>query len=231
MNLEQKTITSMEVAEMVDKPHNELLKDMRRYTEQLGEVNIPQSDFFKESTYTNLQNKELPCYNVTKKGCEFIGNKLTGIKGTEFTAKYINRFHDMEEIIKQPKSNIELLELSLNAIKEVDTKIDSVDRDLQTFKKDMPLLAVDLERIKNARNRKTVPLLGGKDSPAYKDNSLRGKVYSDSAQQVWREFGVGSFKQIKRCQCDLVIKIIDKYELPLALSEAVENCNAQMNFA
>ena len=42
----------------------------------------------------------MPCYQVTKKGCEFIAHKLTGVKGTEFTAKYINRFHEMEDAIK-----------------------------------------------------------------------------------------------------------------------------------
>ena len=47
------------------------------------------------------QNKTQPCYNVTHKGCEFIANKLTGIKGTEFTARYVNRFHELEEIEQQ----------------------------------------------------------------------------------------------------------------------------------
>ena len=98
--LEQKFIDSREVAEMVGKQHNELLKDIRRYAEQLGEGKIPQSDFFTESTYVNSQNKRMPCYQVTKKGCEFIAHKLTGVKGTEFTAKYINRFHEMEDAIK-----------------------------------------------------------------------------------------------------------------------------------
>lgn len=98
--LEQKFIDSREVAEMVGKQHNELLKDIRRYAEQLGEGKIPQSDFFTESTYINSQNKKMPCYQVTKKGCEFIAHKLTGVKGTEFTAKYINRFHEMEDAIK-----------------------------------------------------------------------------------------------------------------------------------
>lgn len=98
--LEQKFIDSREVAEMVGKQHNELLKDIRRYSEQLGEGKIPQSDFFTESTYVNSQNKKMPCYQVTKKGCEFIAHKLTGVKGTEFTAKYINRFHEMEDAIK-----------------------------------------------------------------------------------------------------------------------------------
>ena len=76
MNQIEQTITSVEVAGMVGKQHNELLKDIRRYSEQLGEGKIPQSDFFTESTYKNSQNKLMPCYNVTKKGCEFIAHKL-----------------------------------------------------------------------------------------------------------------------------------------------------------
>lgn len=100
----EQTITSVEVAEMVEKTHANLLKDIRRYCKQLGEVNIDFSDFFKESTYCTEQKKELPCYDVTKKGCEFIAHKLTGVKGTAFTARYINRFHDMEETIKQSQA-------------------------------------------------------------------------------------------------------------------------------
>lgn len=97
--LEQKFIDSREVAEMVGKDHNMMLRDIRRYEEQLGQSKIAQSDFFTESTYQNSQNKTMPCYLVTKKGCEFIAHKLTGVKGTEFTAKYINRFHEMEDTI------------------------------------------------------------------------------------------------------------------------------------
>lgn len=95
-HLEQ-VLDSREVAEKVEKKHNELLKDIRRYAEQLSLGKIPQSDFFTESKYKTARGKEYPCYLVTKKGCEFIAHKLTGQKGTEFTARYINRFHEMEE--------------------------------------------------------------------------------------------------------------------------------------
>ena len=95
------TITSMEAAEWCGKKHNELLKDIRRYIGQLGEGKIPHTDFFEESTYVTEQNKTLPCFLVTKKGCEFIAHKMTGQKGTEFTARYINRFHEMENQVKQ----------------------------------------------------------------------------------------------------------------------------------
>lgn len=89
-------ITSLEVAEMVEKKHYDLLKDIRRYCEQLVEGKIPFNDFFKESTYLTENNRTAPCFLVTKKGCEFIAHKMTGQKGTEFTARYINRFHEME---------------------------------------------------------------------------------------------------------------------------------------
>lgn len=104
----EQVLSSMEVAAMVEKGHKELLRDIRRYIGQLGQSKIAPSDFFQESTYKNSQNKTQPCYNITKKGCEFIAHKLTGVKGTAFTARYINRFHEMEEIIEnreQPQGN------------------------------------------------------------------------------------------------------------------------------
>lgn len=93
------TITSMEVAEMVGKDHSKLLRDIREYITQLDASKIGRTDFFTESEYVDKANRKKPCYRVTKKGCEFIAHKLTGIKGTEFTAQYINRFHEMEDRI------------------------------------------------------------------------------------------------------------------------------------
>ena len=123
-DLEQKYIDSREVAEMVGKEHKELLRDIRRYCEQLSQSKIALPDFFTESEYEN-RGKMYPCYNVTKKGCEFIAHKLTGIKGTEFTAKYINRFHEMEEEIQNPFQN---LSAEMKAILMHDEKLVKIDQ-------------------------------------------------------------------------------------------------------
>lgn len=90
-------ITSMEVAQMVGKEHKELLRDIRRYCSQLDGSKIALVDFFTEAEYLDGHGQTRPCYMVTKKGCEFIAHKMTGQKGSEFTARYINRFHEMEE--------------------------------------------------------------------------------------------------------------------------------------
>lgn len=45
LNELQQKLDSREVAEMVGKAHNDLMKDIRRYCEQLSLGKIPQSDF------------------------------------------------------------------------------------------------------------------------------------------------------------------------------------------
>lgn len=104
MTIYSGTLKSMEVAEMVEKEHSKLLRDIRRYIKQLGEAKVGFSDFFQESTYISEQNKVMPCFDITRKGCEFIAHKMTGPKGTVFTARYINRFHEMERALtdKEP---------------------------------------------------------------------------------------------------------------------------------
>ena len=100
------TINSREVAKMVGKEHSKLLRDIKTYIIYLAEANFGLGDFFKETTYFDSNNQQRPCYEVTKKGCELIGHKLTGKKGVLFTASYINRFHEMEEELKSPKPKI-----------------------------------------------------------------------------------------------------------------------------
>lgn len=100
MNKLQQKLDSREVAEMVGKEHKNIIRDIRGYLEEFSQLNFEPSDFFHESTYKR-RGKEYPCYLITKEGCEFIAHKLTGVKGTEFTAKYIKRFHEMEGIIKE----------------------------------------------------------------------------------------------------------------------------------
>ena len=106
INQNGKLVTdSREVAEVTNKPHNDLMKSIRTYIEYLGQGSFSHSDFFIESTYFNSQNKEQPCYLLTKKGCDMVANKMTGEKGVLFTATYVTKFDEME---KQIKTNFKL---------------------------------------------------------------------------------------------------------------------------
>jgi len=93
------TLESREVAKMIGKEHKNLLANIRTYIQYMegGQLRIQPSDFFVESTYINEQNKQMPCFLVTKQGCETIAHKLTGAKGIQFTALYVAKFNAMEQ--------------------------------------------------------------------------------------------------------------------------------------
>ena len=131
---------------------------------------------------------------------------------------------------QKPMTVAEQIQLLAQGNVKLEEKIEAVNDDLQEFKRDMPLLALECQKITKAKNQKVVPMLGGKDAPAYKDNSLRQLVYSDIDAQLRREFGVNTYKAIKRNQCDVAIKIINEYELPMYLKDRIDTENAQESF-
>lgn len=129
-----------------------------------------------------------------------------------------------------PMTTDQKIQLLAQGNVELTEKVNAIGKDLQEFKQDMPLLALECQRITRAKNQKVVPLMGGKNAPAYKNKSLMHKVYSDVDAQLRREFGVNTYKAIKRSQCDLAVEIIKKYELPRCLREEIDDENSQMCF-
>lgn len=101
------TVDSREVAQMVGKQHAHLMRDIHNYVEILEnstESNFGLSDFFIPDTYTDSTGRTLPCYLLTKKGCDMVANKMTGEKGVLFTAAYVTAFEKMRQTISRPLS-------------------------------------------------------------------------------------------------------------------------------
>ena len=91
----QPTLDSREVAKMIGKRHRDLIRYIRRYiSDMTPSAKLRLAQFFIESNYKDANGQFRPCYLLTKQGCEFVGNKLTGKKGTLFTAQYVNLFND-----------------------------------------------------------------------------------------------------------------------------------------
>ena len=107
LNNNNLTIDSREVAEMLGKNHGDLMKDIKGSGKNLGIIptltkgNFPVVDYFIESSYIDAKGETRNCYLCTKMGCEMLGNKQRGEKGILFTAKYVKKFNEMEQQIKQ----------------------------------------------------------------------------------------------------------------------------------
>jgi len=165
-------------------------------------------------------------YLWTEKGAFLHAKSLNTDKAWEVYDKLVDTYFR----VKKPLSAMELMELQFKAIKEVDSKVNAVEQDLQAFKKDMPLLGIEESKITSAVRKKGVKCLGGKESNAYQDKSLRQRVYSDIYSQLKREFGIDTYKAIKRSQCDLAVSFINSYRLPLALAEEIRDANMEATY-
>ena len=133
INQNGKLVTdSREVADMVDKRHSDLLKDIRGYIEHLENGTFRSQNFFIPSNYkTKGNNKTYDCYLITKNGCDMVANKMTGEKGILFTATYVTKFDEMEQALKTPilksMTQTELTAAIAQNQVEIEHKVNSLD--------------------------------------------------------------------------------------------------------
>lgn len=142
---------------------------------------------------------------------------------------------EVKQILKElrlqnsPYSN---LSKELKAILTIDKKqqvieqnIKQVKTELTDFKQDIPLFAVECDEISRLVRKVGTNALNGKLSNAYKDKSIRSRVYSDIHRQLRREFGVTSYKAIKRRQLEQALQAVENYRLPVVLEEEINLIN------
>ena len=137
---EMYVIDSREVAEMMGRNHEDIMKMIKGSGKNLGiipileKMNLKISDYFIESTYKIEYNrKTYKCYLVTKMGCELLGNKQQGEKGIIFSVLFNNRFKNMAtEEIKQDVSLVCETLKENNKRKELNF-LDKLEESLRAF--------------------------------------------------------------------------------------------------
>lgn len=111
------TISSREVAEMMEVRHDSLMRKIEGMSEIFREHKIVVSEYWIESTYkVEGNNKTYKEYQVTKQGCQMLAHKSTGERGVVFTHKYMKRFEELENennMLKETLSQRDKLLLSL----------------------------------------------------------------------------------------------------------------------
>ena len=231
------TIDSREVAEMLGKEHKYVLRDIEGTDDVVGIIptligaNLHSSKYFIESSYKDARNRIQKCYLVTKMGCELLGNKQQGEKGILFTAKYVERFNQMEQALKEPQkqlSPMEMMELQFKIIKDHDKKFEEVDEKLEVLSNSMTIDYGQQEVIHRTAKERMVQVLGGKDTPAYRE--LSKKVFSNLWKRYKQVFHVASYKDTAKKDYEEAIKYIEKWQPSKELGYMITGANSQIQF-
>lgn len=191
--------------------------------------NIEQNEYFNKNVdwvgfviTPNRGGKEVQDFAIS---LEF-AKHIAMMARTEKSHEYRNYFIECEKKVTQ----LPQLSKELQAIFALDGKQQKLESEVKDLKDNMPLFQVDCKELQAIVRKKGIEVLGGKDKPSYKDNSIRGKVYSDIQHQLKREFGVTRYEAIKRSQLGIATEIINNYKVPTVLAEEIEQLNNQIQF-
>ena len=87
------TVSSLKVAERFGKRHTNVLRAIEslELDDEFGRLN------FEPSSYLNEQNKEQPCYNITRDGFAILAMGFTGPEAMKWKKAYIQAFNQLEQ--------------------------------------------------------------------------------------------------------------------------------------
>lgn len=136
---DQAVTSSLLVAEKFEKSHDNVLKAIRKILEE-GIVKNNEPPMFEETTYVNEQNKQAyPMFLMNRDGFSLLVMGFNGKKAMQFKLDYINEFNKMEKLIRdslKPKSQLEILQMSISQLVEQEHRISNVEQRLDKLEED-----------------------------------------------------------------------------------------------
>jgi hypothetical protein len=188
---------------------------------------IENVDFFliKPSDFEKCENRTLGIPNrgltlITESGYLMLVKSLTDDLAWKVQRQLVNVY------FRKPIDPYGKLSPELRAILAIDEKTQHIETRMNELEESMPLFNIECKELQQVVRKVGTKVLGGYGSPAYKDNSLRGKVYSDIQSQLKREFGVEKYEAIKRIQLNTAKVIVNQYKIPMVLAEEIYKMNA-----
>ena len=189
----KQTLDSREVAEMVDMEHKLLLrkiygsKDRNGYITILSKNQMEPTKYFIESTYVDAQGKERKNCQITKIGCELIAHKITGEKGILFTARYIEKFHAMEEQLQEITIALKVKELE-NQVK----KLEEVNKELEKSTQEAKSMMKLSHKNKLDFNRMIKSVVANKEE----EKTLKAWVLAVNNAAQWQDIPVCKYQKV-----------------------------------
>lgn len=117
-------MTSMQIAEITGKEHFIIMRDIRDEIEKLEAGGISSEYKFVLSSYLTIQNKEAPCYELTKEGV------------LQLAARYdaVARAKLIEMAMKQEKQIVQPLQIDSKFLFQIATQLEEKEKQITLMK-------------------------------------------------------------------------------------------------
>lgn len=190
---DQAVTSSLLVTEKFGKEHKHVLDSIRKLIEGCAEISA--DPMFEETTYVNEQNGQVyPMFLMNRDGFSLLVMGFNGKKAMQFKLDYINEFNKMEKMIRdsiKPKSQLEILQMSINQLVEQEHRLSSVERDVAETKKE--IAEMKQGRIENGKLLLEAEVSGNKVPEISMRNKIRRLVNqyaaatNTSQRDIWHD--------------------------------------------
>ena len=221
---DQALTNSLLVAKSFGKEHKHVLDSIRKLIEGCAEISA--DPMFEETTYVNEQNGQAyPMYLMNRDGFTLLVMDFKGKRAMQFKLEYIKAFNSMEEHIKasqKPKSQLEILQMSINQLVEQEYRLSSVERDVAETKKE--IAEMKQERIENGKllleaevSENKVPEISMRNKIrrlvnqyAAATNTSQRDIWHDIYNNLYYAYGI-SINSYKDKDCKTKLDIAEKH--------------------
>ena len=239
---DQALTNSLLVAKSFGKEHKHVLDSIRKLVDGCAEISA--DPMFEETTYVNEQNGQAyPMYLMNRDGFTLLVMDFKGKRAMQFKLEYIKAFNSMEEHIKasqKPKSQLEILQMSINQLVEQEHRLSSVERDVAETKKE--IAEMKQERIENGKllleaevSENKVPEISMRNKIrrlvnqyAAATNTSQRDIWHDIYNNLYYAYGI-SINSYKDKDCKTKLDIAEKHGFLGKMFDIVSNMVGHVN--
>lgn len=213
--------SSRQIAESFGKEHKDTLECIRQI---LAAENSATKSMFYETTYEN-RGKQYPMYLMNRDGFSLLVMGFTGKAALEWKLKYIQAFNEMEKKLSDPQ--MPKLSKEMQALFLLDDRTQRQEQRLTALENTMTVDYNQQRVLRKSISRSVICALGDENAPAYIDNHVRSKVYSECNHDVQDWFRVNSVGNIPRKRFDEAVEYIQRWKPSTNTVMLIQQTNGQ----
>lgn len=217
--------SSRQIAENFGKEHRNVMRDIENLMSE-GVLKNEQTPMFYKTEYTHEQNGQTyPMYLMNRDGFSLLVMGFTGKAALEWKLKYIQAFNEMEKKLATPQ--MPKLSKELQALFLLDDRTQRQEQRLTALENTMTVDYNQQRVLRKSISRAAISALGDEKAPAYIDNHVRSKVYSECNHDVQDWFRVNSVGNIPRKRFDEAVEYIQRWKPSTNTVMLIQQSNGQ----
>lgn len=226
MQNQQAVTTSLQVAEVFDKHHKDVLEAIDNKFKS-AENSAHYKSMFAVGEYNDSRNRVQRMYYMNRDGFAFIAMGFTGRKADEFKLQYIAEFNRMESHIKDSREKLpsnprEILKLMFQVTEETQEEVEKVKGRVTDLEENTVLSAGDYSYISRRINQRVAEVAKGFGKIT---QLQRGELHKDINAGVKKITGVSTRTQLRQKHFQIVVDYISDWEPSTATKTVVRQMN------